>query len=340
MTKKWSTPITDANGGMHSPVNYAKARKMLLEHPYSIGLLYHVVLTGSEDRKVYRKAVERLCKELRANGMPCRYKACYERDKFKRFHKHVFLLIEAKDAHPDTIIHFRKGHWFTEMTGKLGLSFKIAQPQDEMHQVGGKKVNYAYVPKKPGAKLDDCLCWISYLYKARSKEGVEGQLYTASTNRKPKIVSPIDAPASNKESIPLESGKVVAEEPGYLESPSKCTLLIDRSPIWRAEYSTSKGEAMTPAFKYVAGIYETAVDAGMNVAEIQAHLRENGIVRSLWQVRNDLNNVFGFTGFADAHTAPPRPDVAELDRIIDRTPERLLRPLTGLTSQHERTYAP
>jgi hypothetical protein len=189
-------------------VNYRKAMKMLYPHPYGCGFLYHIVFTGSEDRKVYRKAVELLCKQLRANGMPCRYKACYERDKFKRFHKHVFILIEAKDAHPDTIIHYRKGHWFTEMLAELGVGFKIAQPQDPMHYISGEKVNYAYVPKKASPKLDDCLVWISYLTKVRSKAGVEGQIYTGSTNREPKqpvLVSPSAALPAAKEAIAVES---------------------------------------------------------------------------------------------------------------------------------------
>jgi len=186
MSKKLETIIHRANGGNHSPVNYRKHMNMLLDHPYSNGRLYHIVFTGSEDPTVYRKAVELLCKQLRAKGMPCRYKACYERDKFKRFHKHVFLLIEADIANPDTIIHFRKGHWFTKMTESLGLAFTIAQPLDPMHQVAGKKVNYAYVPKKSSPKLDDCLVWISYLTKVRSKAGVECQVYTGSTNREAK----------------------------------------------------------------------------------------------------------------------------------------------------------
>jgi len=212
MSKKLETIIHRANGGNHSPVNYRKHINMLLDHPYSIGLLYHIVLTGSEDPKVYRKAVELLCKQLRANGMPCRYKACYERDKFKRFHKHVFLLIEAKHSHPDTIIHFRKGHWFTKMMESLGLGFKIAQPLDPMHQVGGKKVNYAYVPKKASPKLDDCLLWISYLTKVRSKEGVECQIYTGSTNREAKKPDSPSAAllAAKEENIPLEGGKVIS----------------------------------------------------------------------------------------------------------------------------------
>ena len=197
---------------------------MLLTHPYTLGLLYHIVLTGSEDRKTYRKAVELLCKELRSKGMPCRYKACYEKDKFKRFHKHVFLLIEAKDFHPDTIIHYRKGHWFTEMLAGLKLGFKIAPPQDSMHQVAGKQVNYAYVPKKAGAKLDDCLVWISYLTKVRSKAGVEGQVYTGSTNREGKPFPPSAALPAEKETI---AAKAIQNDSKLLQGDSKPSVWVD-----------------------------------------------------------------------------------------------------------------
>ncbi|CAN7417749.1 hypothetical protein [Massilia sp. LjRoot122] len=203
MTKKLETRIHRANGGNHSPVNYRKHKNMLLTHPYAIGLLFHIVLTGSEDRATYRKAVELLCKQLRAKGMPCRYKACYERDKWKRFHKHIFLLIEAKDTHPNSIIHYSTTGWFTKMLKGMGLGFNICSPEDIMHYVGGKKVNYAYVPKKAGSKLEDCCEWISYLTKVRSKAGVEGQIYTGSTNREPKQTLPPSAalPAAVEEVI-------------------------------------------------------------------------------------------------------------------------------------------
>ncbi len=306
MTKKVETSIHKANGGNHSPVNYRKHKAMLSSHPYKNGYLYHLVLTGSEDRKVYRKAVELLCKQLRSKGMPCRYKACYERDKFKRFHKHVFLLIEAKDVHPDTVIHFRKGHWFKEMTESLGLQFKIAKPQDPMHYVAGKQVNYAYVPKKAGAKLDDCLLWISYLTKVRSKAGVDGQIYTGSTNREAKKpVPPIAAlPAAKEESIPLDSGKVVLPEVGEnLAEPTK-------------------GDELTPADKYIAGKYEKAIGQKLDVEAIRLYLLSHGIKRTPGQVTFDLDEQYGFYGYAASHPAPRRLTYAEIDVQLEH-PSRI-----------------
>lgn len=400
MSKKVETSIHIANGGNHSPVNYRKAKEMLHPHPYRLGYLYHIVLTGSEDRKVYRKAVELLCKELRKNGMPCRYKACYELDKFKRFHKHVFILIEAKDFHPDTIIHYRKGHWLTEMLKGLGLGFKIAEPKDDMHQVAGKKVNYAYVPKKAGAKLDDCLLWISYLTKVRSKEGVTGQVYTGSTNREAKPFLP-SAPQAEQVAIPTESdskplqgdsqplqwvdsktkpephqeaviasqthndnkeanenstttqyqaineGEACSRSSEGRYNGSSIKALVGSRPSSQAptEARSGSGETssarlsdgsgastphregqyemkLTPAEAYVATQYEAAVDQQLDVDALRLFLLERGIKRSPAQVAWELEETYGFLGYASRHPASHKPDLAEFDAAVTRTPLR------------------
>jgi hypothetical protein len=344
MSKKVETSIHIANGGNHSPVNYRKAKDMLSPHPYRRGFLYHIVLTGSEDRNVYRKAVELLCKELRKNGMPCRYKACYELDKFKRFHKHVFILIEAIDFHPDTIIHYRKGHWLTEMLAGLKLGFKIAPPQDPMHHVAGKQVNYAYVPKKAGPKLDDCLVWISYLTKVRSKEGVEGQIYTGSTNREAKKPFPpsaappaeqvaISVEAAQNDYKSLQGDKKPSEWTGIKITPKPHQAAINASEA----HCNDKGNELklTTAQSYLSTLYEHGVDSDMNVDEIRLHLLEQGIRKTPAMVMDDLENVLGFLGYAERHPAPPKPDMAKLDADIDRTP---LSASTG--SKQDKYYFP
>jgi hypothetical protein len=180
---KITTPVTDKNGGIHSVRHYRAAMEMLQNHPYKHGRLYHLTLTGSEDKAVYRKVLDALCKKLRTNKMPVMWKACYERDAKKRFHQHIYLLIEANDRHPDSVMHYRKGNFLESLTTDNGLAFTIAQPDNPMHYVAGKQVNSMYVPKTPCARLDDALVWISYLYKMRSKEDVGTQIYTSSTNR-------------------------------------------------------------------------------------------------------------------------------------------------------------
>lgn len=197
--KKVRTAITDANGGMNSPRNYKLAVDMLKTHPYTNGRLYHLVLTGSEDRKDYQWAIDRLCRELRANDMPVMWKACYERDEEKRFHAHYFLLIESKNRIPCQWIRYREGEFLASMLAERKLGFNISQPQNRIHWHKGQPQNYARVPKKDSPRLDDCIQWISYLYKERSKEAVTGQIYTSSTNRGSAKARPTKQALTNKE---------------------------------------------------------------------------------------------------------------------------------------------
>ena len=317
MTKKLETDIHRANGGNHSPVNYRKAMNMLTTHPYSNGRLYHIVFTHSEDRTVYRKAVELLCKELRARGMPCRYKACYELDKFKRFHKHVFILIEAKDCDPDTLIHFKEGDWFTEMTKELGIQFKIAEPTNEIHRVAGKQVNYAYVPKKAGVKLDNCLVWISYLTKVRSKAGVIGQIYTGSTNREPKRKedSMLNSSTIDFKTPQSDSSKVLIASP----TQHNKTPLKPANQALAVSHNKDKDVMLTSSQNYLCSIYEQCIDNDMDVESIRLHLINNGVPKSLTQIKFDLDVVYSFTGYFDSHPAPSKQSVDEFDKLVSQS---------------------
>lgn len=79
-------------------------------------------------------------------------------------------------------------------------------------------------------------------------------------------------------------------------------------------------------FTYLGGIYESAVDAGLNMQEIQAHLAKRGIVKSLLAIRYDLDFVFSFAGYAASHPAPAYQTYAELDEVLrQRRPARLVR---------------
>jgi len=79
---------------------------------------------------------------------------------------------------------------------------------------------------------------------------------------------------------------------------------------------------LTPAQNYLSTVYERCVDAGMNLDAIRLHLAEQGIKRSPAQVVDELENVFGFIGYAARHPAPQKPDTRMLDALIDKTPLR------------------
>lgn len=337
--KKLRTTITDDNEGMHSPTNYRKAMEMLLTHPYTIGLLYHLVLTGRGDkqptRKDYQWAMKELCKELRSRGMPCMWKGCYELDEKKRFHFHAFILIEAKGTHPDSIMHYRKGHWLANLLSSRDIGFNIAPPQDPMHRVAGKQVNYMYVAKK-GPKLEDALTRISYLYKVRSKAGVEGQIYTSSTNRGSAKARPVKQTAA-PQAEPVqqaEAEQTQQAEPVAQEATAPATHTTDDKGAPATMMTTN--DLPATAHAYLMGRYEFCVDKGLDVDQIRKELAKNGIRRTEGQVVFDLEHRYGFSGYAASHPAPARMTFAELDAIEDAKtakPVRLLRrQVTGQAS--------
>jgi hypothetical protein len=75
---------------------------------------------------------------------------------------------------------------------------------------------------------------------------------------------------------------------------------------------------MTPASRYIARLCEHAVDRGLDVDAIRKHLASRGVARSPAMVRNDLDNVYSFHGYAASHPPSPARTVKEWDRAIDQ----------------------
>jgi len=73
----------------------------------------------------------------------------------------------------------------------------------------------------------------------------------------------------------------------------------------------------TATFNYVASLYESAVDSGLDVQAIRLFLAEHGIRRTPAQVVHDLDYMYAFTGYADSHPAPAMKTAAELDKELE-----------------------
>lgn len=165
--KKEETVITLANEGMHGQKAYRKMKDVLATHNYTAPRLYHLVFMGSEVSKDYHAAMKALCLELRRQDIPCQWKACLEVDDEKGLHFHAFILAEAKHRNPCSLLNHNAQHWFNVMMLKRGLTYHIAPPHNPIHRNReGKRLNYATLA---GEKLADCMVWISYLVKRRSK---------------------------------------------------------------------------------------------------------------------------------------------------------------------------
>jgi hypothetical protein len=94
--------------------------------------------------------------------------------------------------------------------------------------------------------------------------------------------------------------------------------------------------ALTPALaavahKYLNGLYQQYVDAGLNLQQMQARLTAKGINKPLRTIKHDLDNVFCYAGYADAHPAPAAPDVAAFDRMVRSVPTGRVSSLKAFT---------
>lgn len=184
---------------MHSAREFQKAKEMLENNRYKEARLYHLSFKGSEQVAPYQAATKALCAELRRNNSPCQWRACIEAEEGKGLHWHIFILVEGKFYNPDDTINRKKDGWLTVMLAKKGLKFDLNPPRDPIHlSVDGTQKNYARLPKSKPEKIANCVMWISYLYKARSKF-VHRPIYFSSRPTKEKL-----QPASNK--VEVEAG--------------------------------------------------------------------------------------------------------------------------------------
>jgi hypothetical protein len=322
MTQKQINPILSANGGLHSKRALKKVQANLQNHGLKRAILVHMVITGSQSVQVYRDTYNDIADHLRDHGSRCEYFGCLEMDSVKGLHCHILYVIETSKKFPHKTLDVSDGAWLHQVAERRGLNrVHIAQPQNKLHYAKGKPQFFARLTEKDG-KLADCLARIEYLYKNRSKEGVPCREIYFNSEFKSNATK-----RAAKKAIALDCS------PAAL--PAACKLNTEQD-------TTSKGDMMTnyqltAAEQYVASKYEEGVDAGLDLDALRLYLLSHGIKRTPAQVVHELDEVYGFHQYASSHKAPPRPDVVELDRIIDRMPERLLRPLMGLT-RHERTY--
>jgi len=82
--------------------------------------------------------------------------------------------------------------------------------------------------------------------------------------------------------------------------------------------TAAPGDTMTPAEKYIATKYEEAVDLQLDLDALRHYLLAHGIKRTAAQLVHDLDETYGFYGYASSHPAPTLADVAEFDKAIDR----------------------
>lgn len=301
--KKMNSAILGANGGLDSARALKTARNVLLNHDLRQPVLYHMVLTGSQDIKTYQAVIKSLVRRLRSR---CRteYFGAYEvePEEGKGLHAHCFLLIETSEKTPFKIMNVNDGEYLHKLAERHKLVNKdgstrrihVAKPKNRMHD------GHFFARPVGDDKLANCLSWIEYEYKSRSKEGVQ--------SRETYFNSEFKSNTAKRAVERIEKGYVAPTPPAAPQAAEKVV----------APVTETKGNELNAADKYVAGKYEKAVGKQLNLEEIRLFLLAEGIKRTPAQVINDLDVRFSFHGYAGSHPAPPKLTYAEIDAQLGR----------------------
>lgn len=191
--RKETTKVIERNGGMHRQRAYRRIRAMVEDHDFTSPRLYHLVLVSDLEIKgadPFLKVIKALCRKLRDSGIRSRWRGALEQDEEKGLHFHVFLMVENKVVNPCAIINTTRGKFLQSLMERHAMRFHLSKPKADMHRVGGtiegKRNNYASLA---GDKLPDCLEWMSYLVKARSKPKHIRNIYFGSRDSGPTSAS-------------------------------------------------------------------------------------------------------------------------------------------------------
>jgi len=136
-----------------------------------------------------------------------------------------------------------------------------------------------------------------------SSSGIYGQPRMGQARQGPRVPAPSPGPGPKAEAIRPERTHGGATGPA-----GEADLPITHSP----------GDSMTPAARYIASKYEKAVDLGLDLEAMRRYLLDRGIKRTPAAVVFDLDERYGFHGYAASHPAPPVMTLAAIDKSISR----------------------
>jgi hypothetical protein len=75
---------------------------------------------------------------------------------------------------------------------------------------------------------------------------------------------------------------------------------------------------MNATSKYLARLYEHAVDLSLDTEAIRLYLASRGVARSPAMVQDDLVNVYAFHGYHVSHQPLPAQSVRAFDKAIEQ----------------------
>ena len=184
--KQHSNPILDNpdNEGIHSTRRLKSVHTMMTTHGLSNAVVYQFILSGST-RKEYQATIKALARHIRTK---CRaeYIGAHEiGDEKGGEHAHAYFIIETLEHFPGDLLDVSAGKFIARRIKRKAkakvnesdksLSIRIAPPRAPIHR------GAMFAKMDTAAKLADCIEWVEYHVKGRSKAAVQDrEIYFAS----------------------------------------------------------------------------------------------------------------------------------------------------------------
>lgn len=164
-----SEDVRVLNHGLHSKRALKSVNQLFTTHDLKDPVLYHIILSGSQDKKAYQAVMKYLMQHIRTKCRAERIGAFEVGEEKSGLHAHAFVIIETADHFPSDLLDVREGKWIARCIKRTGISIRIEPPKNWMH--GGQMFARMNTPKK----LENCINWATYILKLRSKDAVPGR---------------------------------------------------------------------------------------------------------------------------------------------------------------------
>lgn len=164
---RWETRNSKANGGLHDQEAFKKG-VLLLEKAiaeWSKPVLIHTILTGATALQ-YDSFIKRVKRDLTLADIKAYYVGCTETASDRGgLHQHFMWVVDADDI--SSTSPFDDGNDMSAISRATRATQRIA-PDFNVTVAQPRKHDTPYIPLTTYTLQDAC-CWLSYIFKARSK---------------------------------------------------------------------------------------------------------------------------------------------------------------------------
>lgn len=175
----WVTATADANEGIHCQRSFRDGVLMLETaiDEYTHPKLVHLTIKGSSDEG-YATFIDKLTRKLREKAkVPFSFKGCHEDDVKKANHIHLMFVVDSNNV--EALFDEEE----ESLVSDLLWNGRDKEPTLDSFLATAKLHGTKFISLSDDT-LQDAACWLSYIYKLRSKPDCHKYLSSRRSRRK------------------------------------------------------------------------------------------------------------------------------------------------------------